>query len=249
MAAEYTNHNDRPILLSAARIGTMRDRPRHGDTPDEDHRLPEPEGTGKTGVDRIVELVSLTRPDLDRAAFWDRPGRPTKADAVKANRDTADKPADRSESSDPRVPANIRKLLDLQGPRPADQQPPTGWDAPEVIDHPQRPDPESIRLGDERRTHILDGDATGGGHRHGTGSPGRTEFPANWSDDTMTDYVASVARSPEGTPYFQPWGSWRASATRDGVEVNVVIKPDGQIWTAWPTEGGDGVLRNPKEHS
>jgi hypothetical protein len=45
--------------------------------------------------------------------------------------------------------------------------------------------------------HILDGDATGGGHRHGTGKPGETEFPSSWTDDQIIWDVESVATKPD----------------------------------------------------
>jgi len=53
----------------------------------------------------------------------------------------------------------------------------SGWDS---VDAPDRPPAEDIRVSDERATHILDGDEDGGGgHRRGTGIPGKTEFPAD----------------------------------------------------------------------
>jgi len=75
-----------------------------------------------------------------------------------------------------------------QALRVADGRPPedagsredrSGWDSVDVVD---RPAMEDIRMSSERTTHILDGDETGGGHRHGVGVPGKTEFPASWDD-------------------------------------------------------------------
>jgi len=48
----------------------------------------------------------------------------------------------------------------------------------------------------QKRTHILDGDATGGGHRAGTGNPGKSEFPAGWSDDKIIHEISDVATDP-----------------------------------------------------
>jgi len=45
----------------------------------------------------------------------------------------------------------------------------------------------------ERRRHILDGDRTGGGHRAGTGRPGRSEFPTDWSDKKIIHEISDVA--------------------------------------------------------
>jgi hypothetical protein len=97
--------------------------------------------------------------------------------------------------------------------------------------------------------HILDGDADGsGGHRHGTGRPGKTEFPASWDDTKITDTVLDVARRPDRPPVHQHWnGRWVARGVRDDVDVVVVIAGDGRIWTCWPLPGGPGVVKNPKE--
>jgi hypothetical protein len=86
----------------------------------------------------------------------------------------------------------------------------SGWEKPGVADHPDRPPPESFRIPPERAAHILDGDATGGGHRHGTGRPGKTEFPASWDDKKIMDSVLSVSRSPDSAE-FQRNGRWRAA--------------------------------------
>jgi hypothetical protein len=53
-----------------------------------------------------------------------------------------------------------------------------------------------VRVSEDRRRHILDGDANGGGHRHGTGSPGKTEFPAAWDDNRVIAEIESVANDP-----------------------------------------------------
>jgi hypothetical protein len=121
----------------------------------------------------------------------------------------------------------------------------SGWDS---VDAADRPAVEVIRVTPERRTHILDGDATGGGHRYGTGNPGKTEFPASWDDEKIIDIVVDVARRPDLCPKHQDWNDrWVARGTRDDVEVAVVITRDGRIWTGWPLPGGPGVVKNPKE--
>jgi hypothetical protein len=61
-------------------------------------------------------------------------------------------------------------------PMPGTDVPRPGWETPGLADHPDRPPAESFRVPPERAAHILDGDATGGGHRHGTGRAGKTEF-------------------------------------------------------------------------
>ncbi|MGH3714102.1 MAG: EndoU domain-containing protein [Micromonosporaceae bacterium] len=122
----------------------------------------------------------------------------------------------------------------------------SGWAASPAAVHPQRPSLPSIRLTDERRRHVFDGDTSGGGHRHGTGVAGKTEFPARWTDEATTVFIHSVARNPDLVEAMQFNGRWRVSGVRDGVTVVVVLKPDGQIWSAWPRPGGRGVVSNPK---
>jgi hypothetical protein len=108
-----------------------------------------------------------------------------------------------------------------------------------------QPAPDSIRLPPERARHILDGDSWGGGHRHGTGRPGKAEFPAGWDDERTIGHILDVARHPDTRPVWQPNHRWRLYGERDAVGVTVIVKRDGGIWAAWPEEGGPGVVRNP----
>jgi hypothetical protein len=121
----------------------------------------------------------------------------------------------------------------------------SGWD---TVDAGKRPPLDELRVTPERSAHILDGDDAGrGGHRHGVGNPGKTEFPASWDDKKIMDNVRDVARRPDQPPIYQDWNSrWLARGTRDDVEVVVVIAGDGRIWSGWPRPGGPGVVRNPR---
>jgi Bacterial EndoU nuclease len=136
----------------------------------------------------------------------------------------------------PDRPAERAELPDTPPTRP-------GWDA---VDKRGRPSPDALRIDAERAAHILDGDATGGGHRHGTGIPGKTEFPADWDDATIMNNIAAVARAPDAVEH-QPNGRWFTRSQRDNVWLIVIVNPDGAIWTAWPEDGSPGVVRNPKE--
>jgi hypothetical protein len=120
-----------------------------------------------------------------------------------------------------------------------------GWDQVEATD---RPPAEDIRVSPERATHILDGEPDGGGgHRHGTGKPGKTEFPASWDDMKIMDNVLDVAQRPDCTPTLQHRNNrWICTGTRDDVEVSVIVLRSGEAWTSWPEEGGPGVVRNPR---
>jgi hypothetical protein len=121
----------------------------------------------------------------------------------------------------------------------------SGWD---TVDSEKRPRLDAIRVTPERTAHILDGDVTGGGHRHGTGRPGKTEFPASWDDEKITNTLLDVARRPDQQPGHQKWNDrWVARGKRDDVEVVVVISGDGRIWSGWPNPGGSGVIKNPEE--
>jgi len=124
----------------------------------------------------------------------------------------------------------------------ADTSPRSAW---ENADAQTRPPLDAFRLLPERVIHILSGDATGGGHRSGTGTPGKTEFPPSWDDDRIVNAINFVARTPENVR--QQWNQrWKARGEFDNVGITVIIEPNGTIWTAWPDEGNPGVIRNPE---
>jgi EndoU nuclease-like protein len=121
----------------------------------------------------------------------------------------------------------------------------SGWDA---VDAEDRPAPDAIHISPDRSGHILDGDKYGGGHRHGTGRPGKTEFPASWDDQKIVDAAVDIARKPDQPPVRQDRNNrWICVGTRDSVEVSVIVLPGGDVWTAWPEEGSPGVVRNPRK--
>jgi hypothetical protein len=122
----------------------------------------------------------------------------------------------------------------------ADASPPSAWDNAEAL---TRPPLDALRIPPERAIHILDGDATGGGHRYSTGNPGKTEFPASWDDEKIIDSILSVARSPDSVN-LQRNGRWLVGGTRDGVMLDVIIMIDGRIWSAYPLPGSPGVRQN-----
>jgi len=86
-----------------------------------------------------------------------------------------------------------------------------------------------------RRAHILYGDLTGGGHKHGVGK-GRSEFPASWSDDDIIHAVESVANDPGSTRVQSGKRYVRVIGVRNSVSVTAVIDPQsGSIVTGYPT--------------
>jgi hypothetical protein len=121
------------------------------------------------------------------------------------------------------------------------------WDVEADSGHPDPPPLDSLHVGPERAKHILDGDRWGGGHRHGTGRPGKTEFPSSWDDDKIIRHVLDVARAPDDSPVFQANRRWRVHGQREDVGINVIVQPDGRIWSAWPDAGSPGVVKNPRE--
>ena len=93
-------------------------------------------------------------------------------------------------------------------------------------------------------THILDGDKTGGGHRPGTGKPGKSEFPTGWTDPRILGEISDVATAPDSTHTTGNGGRTISTGTRGGVDITVVTEPGskgGRIVTGFPTN----VPRNP----
>lgn len=100
-------------------------------------------------------------------------------------------------------------------------------------------------LDDKGEQHVLDGDANGGGHRPGTGKPGKSEFPSDWSDEKIKGEISDVATDPNSTRTPGRGGRTIVQGTRDGVDITVVVEPGskgGRIVTGFPTN----VPRNPK---
>ena len=97
--------------------------------------------------------------------------------------------------------------------------------------------PGEATLPDDRRTHILDGDGKGGGgHGSGRGTPGKSEFPSNWSDDKAAQAIKDVANDPASVRVPAAEGRTEVRGTRDGVDIRVIVGADGRtIVTAYPT--------------
>jgi len=94
----------------------------------------------------------------------------------------------------------------------------------------------------ERRTHILYGDATGGGHLHGTGAPCKSEFPKTWSEDTIIKEVEVIAANDNLNWEQQRNGYYVTEQNVGTLRVRVVKGPQNKrVITAYPTN----VPRNP----
>jgi hypothetical protein len=93
---------------------------------------------------------------------------------------------------------------------------------------------EYVDLTRHRKSHILNR------HRAGSGKPGKSEFPASWSDDRILHHVSDVATDPNSINGVGKWSSPNAIGTRDGIQIRVDFYPPthpkypGQISTGYP---------------
>jgi hypothetical protein len=96
-----------------------------------------------------------------------------------------------------------------------------------------------------RRQHILDGDATGGGHGPGRGISGKSEFPGTLSDNEIVDGVEAIANDPKSYPSGVVPATGPPVAVYgviSGVRTRVVVDPKkADVKTAYPL----GVKPNP----
>jgi hypothetical protein len=85
------------------------------------------------------------------------------------------------------------------------------------------------------RSHILDGDKSGGGgHRFGAGK-GKTEFPQNWTDNEIIQAIEEVANDPASAERPQSGGTIKRAGVRNRVLIVVVVDPStGEIMTGYP---------------
>src|SRR6201989_1873528 len=144
--------------------------------------------------------MALDRPDDDFDDF-DRPEGQGPGDDVPARRPEPPESRSREEDYEALRVASAGKAADEDGEAVDAER--SGWDS---VDAEDRPKAEDIRVTSERTTHILDGEpGGGGGHRHGTGIPGKTEFPVSWDDKKIIDTVVDVARRPDSIPEHQHW--------------------------------------------
>lgn len=95
------------------------------------------------------------------------------------------------------------------------------------------------RISPKRKIHILDGDATGGGHGPGRGIPGKSEFPSRWSDRKVLRYISDIIKDPNSRWIRQPGKPpfrWRIEGTRERINIRVIVEPQGEgVITAFPT--------------
>ena len=109
----------------------------------------------------------------------------------------------------------------------------------------RRRESRRLSVSAERRRHILDGDATGGGHGPGRGISGKSEFPAALTDDQIILGVERILNDRKKYPNgIVPREGSPIVLKGDilGVPTIVIADPaNGAVKTAWP----EGVARNP----
>ena len=105
--------------------------------------------------------------------------------------------------------------------------------------------PRPFQVTPARRTHILDGDATGGGHGPGRSVSGKSEFPPILTDDEIIAGIEAIANDPSSYPGgLFPVGNRRVRIQGDvrGTTTMVIVDPASrEVVTAYPR----GVARNP----
>jgi hypothetical protein len=99
-------------------------------------------------------------------------------------------------------------------------------------------------LDDKSKKHILDGDNTkSGGHRYGTGNPGKTEFPESWSDQKIKNIISDIATDPNVKWKLESNGYKVTTKSVEGIDVKVIFDPKkDRIVSSYPTN----TPRNPK---
>lgn len=112
--------------------------------------------------------------------------------------------------------------------------------------------PSATVLDESTVLHILDGEITSagkpsGGHRSGVGNAYKSEFPPSWSERDIVEHVVDISRHPRAGRWEPINGGLdhRVWDVRDGVTIEVLVRRDGHILTAYPVSG-PGVIRNPK---
>lgn len=76
-----------------------------------------------------------------------------------------------------------------------------------------------------------------GGHLAGAGVPHKAAFPPSWDAAKVDAVVLDVARNPDEVPERTRDGAWITRGHRDGVQVEVRLRPHGTIITGYPLHG------------
>ena len=105
---------------------------------------------------------------------------------------------------------------------------------PESTGDSETSDSDMVNLADEKASaHILDGDEDGGGHAYGTGRPGKSEFPSDWSRAKILHEISDVLTDPKSKVTHQG-ASTIVEGSREGINIRVVMR-NGRLLTGYPT--------------
>jgi hypothetical protein len=97
---------------------------------------------------------------------------------------------------------------------------------------------QHFKLTEQRRIHVLFGDGTGGGHKSGSGKPGKTEFPQSWSDDKIISVITRIANDQKLPMRQSGKRYWLRMGEEDGLQIRVVLDRErSEIVTGYPVEG------------
>ncbi|MEZ5813412.1 MAG: EndoU domain-containing protein [Alphaproteobacteria bacterium] len=100
----------------------------------------------------------------------------------------------------------------------------------------------AVVLTEKRAQHILYGDGESGGHKHGVGTPCKSEFPEDWDDEKIIRVTKKIAANDNLPWEQQDNGYYVSEYLDDGVKVRVVLGEQKQrVITSYPTN----VTRNP----
>ncbi|MBL4804342.1 MAG: EndoU domain-containing protein [Alphaproteobacteria bacterium] len=104
---------------------------------------------------------------------------------------------------------------------------------PEIL-RPNIPRDEII-LTQDRITHILDGDFTGGGHLYGTGRACKSEFPQSWDSEQILETTRRIAANDNADWRQEENGYFVTEEMVEGVNVRVVLGPEKRsVITSYP---------------
>lgn len=101
---------------------------------------------------------------------------------------------------------------------------------------------EQFQLTPQRRIHILEGDASGGGHRADAGKPGKSEFPVSWDDEKIISVITRLANNTTLPMRASGRRYWIKTGEEEGLQIRIVLdREKGEIVTAYPLsrESGD----------
>lgn len=108
--------------------------------------------------------------------------------------------------------------------------------------HQKPSNDNKIIISDYAKKHILYGNKSGGGHKHGTGKPCKSEFPKNWNDKKIISTIQTLAANDNNQWKKEGNGYHTIEKTVEGIDIRVVIgKKKKNIITAYPTN----TQRNP----